>query len=488
MKNVLTIILTTLSILAMSQNYKLFNANSKKLYGDLPSEDSTFSLAFDSVKSVGTDSVYFIYTGLGDEIETDSCEFWGAEWCIQQSKPSWLGSHVICDNIGGYRFLTAQSDTLHFNFSLLPGDSSLFYQDESQGFFMVFEGIDTTTVMNIADSAKFYRISHTDASGNIINSALNGKRIIVGKAMGLIEFFRIDEFPEVLLPLNLIGNVSPDAGLLGLTNEMIYDHQPGDEIQYRDIYDMEEGPPWCNYHRYIKHLFLDRIDTQDSIIYKVARFTFEVGDSAQLCDTITLKYKKDEVLASIPFDYIDQSNKLVIKKLYKADCCGLNFWTYTITPEYLIYCDDDNCWGSYDIPGPPPEEKTIYVCGLGLYSDESSIIYPPPTGYWYWYGIIYFKKNEIICGEEIIVGIGDPDRSVDLFNVYPNPAHDFIIIQSQATGNSIITISEMNGQEIMKSIINDPVSRIDIGRLKSGMYLVKLISGNNVEVMKIIKE
>jgi hypothetical protein len=488
MKHVLTPILALLSFLAFSQDYTLFNAGSKKLYSDLPSEDSTFSLAFDSVISAGTDSIYFMYTGLGYEIETDSCMFWGSEWCTQQSKPSWLGSHVYFDNNRYYRFLTTQNDTLNLNFSLLPGDSSIFYQDESQKFFIVFEGSDTMAVLDFVDSVKSYRIHHTDASGNTINSSLNDKRIITGKEIGLIEFFRIDYFPIMLSPLHLIGNVSPDAGLISLTNEMIYDHQPGDEIQYLDIYDNEGGPPWCNYHRYIKHKFLDRIDMQDSIIYTLARFTFEEGESTQLSDTITLKYKKAEILAEIPFDYIDQSKILVTNTLHKVDYCGLDFWTYTITPKYLAYCDYDNCWGSYDIPGPPPAEKTVYVCGLGLYSDESSITSPPPTGYWRWYGIIYFKKNGIICGDEAIVGVSNPDLSEDLFTVYPNPARDFIIIHSAANSKSIITISNLNGQVIMNALVKDPVTRMDIGNLNTGMYLVKLISGSNVEVRKIIKE
>jgi hypothetical protein len=487
MKNILTAFLALISFFAFSQDYKLFNGSSKKLYNDLPSGDSTFSLAFDSVKSVGSDSVYFIYPGLANEIEPDSCQFWGGGWCIQQTEPSWSGSRVIYDNIENYRFVTSQNDTLHFNFSLLPGDSSIFYQDESQKFFMVFEGIDTTTVLNVADSAKFYRISHTDASGNTIHSPLNNKKIITGKEMGLIEFFGIDDFPQILLPLQLIGNASPDAGLSRLTYEMIDDHQPGDEIQYYDRYDYPGGPPWCNYHRYIKHIFLDRTDTPDSIIYMVARFTFEEGASTQVSDTITQKYKKDEILAEIPFDYIDQSNTLVTKKLFKADYCGLDFWTYTVTPGYLIYCINDNCWGSYDIPGPPPTEKTTYVSGLGLYSDESSINYPPPDGYSHWYGIIYFKKDGIVCGDEVIVGMSDINQSAD-FTVYPNPARDFIFIQSQATGKSVITISNLNGQVIMKAFVKDPMTRLDIGRLNKGIYLVKLISGNNVQVKKIIKE
>ncbi|HOW24403.1 MAG TPA: T9SS type A sorting domain-containing protein [Bacteroidales bacterium] len=488
MKSVMCLFLLWLaSSNIVAQNFTLFNASSKKTFTDDPMAGSTFSIAFDSVTNFGNDSLYFNLMGLGNEIYSDTCEFWGGPFCIQQNKPSWLGSAIIFDNISLYRFITSRSDTLIMNFDLLPGDSSLFYQDAIGKFYMVYEGSDTITTLGIVDSARFYRISNTDASGNTIHSPLNNEGIVVGKQLGLIDFFRIDSFPQILQPLSLIGNRSPDAGLFQLTNEILYDHQPGDEIQYEDRFSHEGGPPWENYHRFIKHHFIERTDTQDSIIYLVARSTFEADSTTEVLDTITLRYQRNEILAVLPFDDIDQSDRLVTKRLYKAGYCDFDLWTYSITPGYLIYCSEDNCWGPYDIPGPPPDEEKIYACGLGLYSDKSSVISPPPWGYWSDYRVIYFKKDGITCGDDLIVQVRDPFHLPVSFNTFPNPVRDKLTIHSDFSGVRMLKINNLDGKELLGMVLDEANTIIDVSKWKPGIYIVKMISSHQIAISKIIK-
>ncbi len=487
MRKICTLIFIFLPFLIRAQNYKLFDAGSCKLFAGDPLTDSTYSMAFDSVIAMGGDSVYFNHAGLGAEIESENCQFWGGPFCTQQNKPSWLGFQVISDNAGHYLFFTGQGDTLHFDFTLLPGDSSVIYQDDAQTFYMVSEGTDTMTVLGLADSAMVFRMVHTNVDGHTVSSPPDDPMIVIGKMMGLVDFFRVDVFPQVLQPLHLIGNLSPEAGLTKLTAAMLYDHQPGDEIQYSDYYSYPGGPPEDNYQRYIKHHFLERDDTPDSIIYTVVRNTFEAGSSTQETDTITLRYRKDDILAVIPFDDIDQSISLVIKKLYKAGYCGLDLWTYRLVPEYLIYCLADNCWGTYDIPGPPPTEQSVYVCGLGLYRDESSI-FSPPYEYDRSYRIIYFKKDGTVCGDEVFVGMNDLSRQPCFFTVYPNPVHHDMVIDKGVKGKGILSVCDLTGQEIIRISISERRTKIDVSALKRGIYLVRIISGTEAGIRKIIKE
>lgn len=353
---------------------------------------------------------------------------------------------------------------------------------------MIYEGIDTSTILSVPDSVKFYRIAHYDTSGNPIYSQLNNEMIIIGKEMGLANFFRIDSFPLVLQPITLIGNLSPAAGYISLTNEMIFDHQPGDEIQYHDQYYMLEGPPFLNYLNYIKHIFLERTDTEDSIFYIVERITYETDSNVLIQDTIILKYKRNKTIAEIPFDKLNQDQALVISSFYAADYCEFNLWTYSLKPQYLIYCAEDNCWGSFDIPGPPPDEETTYVCGLGLYLDRSSISMPPPTGYSYMKKIIYFKKDGIECGEEIIVDVNEPTVLSPKFKVYPNPAQDRLFFRTEMNGSGIIQICDINGRNLRKLSVEGQMTTIDISGLSDGIYLIKFFSESSVEVRKIIVE
>jgi hypothetical protein len=489
MKRILTIIFLLSVFLASAQDYKLFHAGSKKLFTNLPAEDSTYSIGYDSVRLIGGDSVYYNYTGIEDNwIQSDSCMFWGGPYCQQQNKPSWIGSRIISGNDNKYIFLTAQNDSLNLNFDLILGDSALIYQDVTQKFYLVYEGADTTTILGIADSARYFRISHQDASGIVINSALNNKKVIIGKIMGLAQFFRIDLFPQILQAFKLVGNTSPAAGLSRLTNEMLYDHQPGDVIQYCDMSSHPWGPPELNYTRYIKHIFLSRNETQDSLFYSVARIRFDMGSTLQTIDTIMLKYKKSDILAEVPYDKLDQGQSLVYKTLQKTNYCGLSLWTYTLSPGYLMYCADDNCWGSYDTQGPPAMGKTTYVCGLGLYIGQSSVTSPPPAGYSSFYGIVYFKKNGIICGNEEILGISEPLKPISHFSVFPNPAGDNLFIKTEMAENGSISMSNLQGQEILNITLDEPTIRIDISGLNPGIYLLKMISGRYVEIKKIVKD
>ncbi len=217
-----------------AQNYSLFNSASKKVFTEFPAADSTYSIAFDTVLAIGSDSVYQPYYGVEDYVITsENCEFWGPPECKPQTKPIWIGQKVVSDNGSNYWFFNNQGDTLKFSFGIQTGETSLFYEDGSQRFHILSEGADTMTVIGLVDSIQTYRILHTDLQGNTINSALNNQAIIIGKDLGMIRFFQVDLFPEVLNPLAILGNSSPETGLYKLTNAMIYDHQPGDVIQHQ---------------------------------------------------------------------------------------------------------------------------------------------------------------------------------------------------------------------------------------------------------------
>jgi hypothetical protein len=77
----------------------------------------------------------------------------------------------------------------------------------------------------------------------------------------------------------------------------------------------------------------------------------------------------------------------------------------------------------------------------------------------------------------------------ECINIYPIPALESISIEaSLAIKGSILTILNVNGQELIRQQIKDSKTQIDIGNLTSGMYFVKLITDKTVEVRKIIKE
>ena len=70
---------------------------------------------------------------------------------------------------------------------------------------------------------------------------------------------------------------------------------------------------------------------------------------------------------------------------------------------------------------------------------------------------------------------------------YPNPVKDILTI----TNNKIIDtvkISNLLGQEVLRVNLNSENSQINISSLASGAYLVKIVSGKEIVINKIIKQ
>ena len=67
--------------------------------------------------------------------------------------------------------------------------------------------------------------------------------------------------------------------------------------------------------------------------------------------------------------------------------------------------------------------------------------------------------------------------------IYPNPANEFINVQSKSTNDKLILI-DILGNEIIKQQLNSKLNKIDIHSLSSGVYFIKV--GN--ESLKFIKK
>jgi hypothetical protein len=479
---------------SFSQEYKLFNSSSRKVYSNFPLPDSSLSLSFDSASITGNDSVYHNFTQVGNTvISGENCSFWGSPECIKQDRPTWLGSHVIYDNASGYKFFTSYGDTLNFDFSLAPGDSALFFENQQEKFYLSFLKYDTITVLGYSDSAKFYTIIHTDLSGNTIFSALNGEKIIVAKNLGLIQFLQVDEFPILLNPVYMIGNRNPDLGFAKLTNEVLYDYSVGDEYQVEEKLTYNYPSPY-NHEQYIKYTILSKSLTDDSIVYQALQHVFAPSASIATDEIVDLNYLRNTVVSEIPFEYTApvENSFFNTRKFYLEDHCGMKLWTYHVNHNRgLRYCQDYNCWGSNDVLGPPPLEDTVYVVGLGIFSSiySDAFLTPPPSDdYSFSRKIIYFKKNNFSCGSEAFLGINKLPAQGSLVTIYPVPAKNVLTVETPHFTGSYITISTLSGQQIISQPLTQKVTQVNISNLAKGIYFLKFTAALIVNVQKFVKE
>jgi len=80
---------------------------------------------------------------------------------------------------------------------------------------------------------------------------------------------------------------------------------------------------------------------------------------------------------------------------------------------------------------------------------------------------------------------------LSLFRIYPNPTSgDFILeLKGIVPGEDIrVNISGMQGENVLNETINgNQKHTISLTDRKSGIYFIRVISGNNIETMKLIK-
>lgn len=476
--------LSFLSLLTSAQDYQLFNADTKKVYKTIDDLAETFNLVFDSVIIQGSDIVYYPYKSLGDSgYFSDTCYMWNDD-CYFMDSPTWMGSH-ISKSEDAYTFNTVHGQILNFDFNLSPLQAHIFFEDNAQRFSIsrVSPGIDTMNVLGIIDSVVRYQIAHTDLQGNFINSQLNTWQIIIGKQFGLINFFRVDVFPLALVPLTLLGNENPDGGIYNVTNALIYNYYPGNVIQYHDTY-YDPLSPHLNTEEYRTETFIERVDTGDSLMYKIVRERY-IPDSSQLTfATVWLKYNKNDVIATIPYDRIE-SDILYSSGLYKDDYCGLNLWTYYHGDgeKYVMYCPEENSWCGFDAFGYTSIDMT-YVEGLGLYYYHSGT--PGPfTNSSRRVEINYFNKNGVECGE-LVVGISDAVFTNSALSISPNPAQEFFIIQGKVTCSDMI-VYQQDGSRVLEVEKYNSGEKIDISHLSPGCYMIRITDGNSIRNGKLIK-
>ncbi|MFH0895411.1 MAG: T9SS type A sorting domain-containing protein [Bacteroidota bacterium] len=491
MKKILILLLLFFSHNLIAQNYKLFHAGDKKLFSEFPVNQKSHSLSLDSVISNGSDSVYFNFFNINStQIISDTCQFWGSANCNPMDVPSWIGRKIIYNNINNYRFYTNVNDSINFTFNTDPTDTVSFFIDATQEFSTLYEKSDTISFFGIIDSARFYKILHTDLLGNPIGSILNQQYIITGKNLGFIRFFEIGFFPDTLQPISAIGDENHSAGLYALTNEKLYDYQPGDIIQYREIKSYSNYPPWLNYDRFRKYEILSRNVTLDSMIYSVRQTLFYVDSTYETIDTISLKFHKHYVVQSLPYEQFKgpenyQQTNGADHSFSVVNYCGEYLWTATeYSNNNLKYCAIDNCWGQYDTGGPPPETEFKYVEGIGVYYHDKWVLWFSDIE-WENESIVYFKKNGIACGTELILSASENLNTSISIVVSPNPAADFIQVSSYIPISGV-SIINLQGQKLLTEKISDKGCVIDIRTLNAGLYFAIFEFNNRPSVSKRI--
>lgn len=462
-----------LLVAAHAQFFKPFNVSTRKLFARNSIPTMGYSMAFDSARAIGTDSLYHHFGAFNDTstVEDPNCVGWGSPYCYRAILPVWSGSLFLTDNAGTYWFRTLLGDSLRFDLDTVAGSPILFYEDPVQRFLFVKSGPDTMTVLGQLDSIYTYTILHTDTNGLPVPSALDQQPIIIGQALGLIRFFQVDSFPTVLRPLHLFGNKDPDLGIHEITMASLHDHQPGDIVQIR-TYSGDVLPPGQPFS-FRKNSFLSRVDTPDSVIYDVAWESFNISGSSTSSGYVVQKYSKHEVLAEIPFERFNGAINTF--RLTATPACPLPIWRLGHDDMTGIGpCPFGNCWIALDTQGPPPSSSGALHLGI----DSSHYFYQEEytSPWWQYYfdlrQIVYFKKDGSECGTEAHVGMEGYGPSV-FVGVAPVPSEGVFVITAPRPVQCV-QVMDSNGRMVLEVLPGTTRTNLDLSRSPTGAYLLRI--------------
>jgi hypothetical protein len=92
------------------------------------------------------------------------------------------------------------------------------------------------------------------------------------------------------------------------------------------------------------------------------------------------------------------------------------------------------------------------------------------------------QEVELACG----VGMEENNLFEGHLNIYPNPASTNITIETHIRG--YLSVQNLNGQRLLQQRITELNTIIDIKELEEGIYFVKLVGENEIQIGKMIKK
>ncbi len=82
---------------------------------------------------------------------------------------------------------------------------------------------------------------------------------------------------------------------------------------------------------------------------------------------------------------------------------------------------------------------------------------------------------------------GIPTQNIKQMAVYPNPAHNKLLITA-TTNQAIVTIYDTKGQQVLQKNLSQKNATIDISTLAKGSYVLTLSENDKIKVGKFVKE
>ena len=100
-----------------------------------------------------------------------------------------------------------------------------------------------------------------------------------------------------------------------------------------------------------------------------------------------------------------------------------------------------------------------------------------------------FNNNHAIIigirGPELPESIGE--HSMGNVKVFPNPSNGNVHVCAESQPVSEVQVFDMSGRMLFRKVVGEKEFSVDLSDYKSGIYMLRMVTGNGIETRKIVK-
>jgi hypothetical protein len=408
--------------------------------------------------------------------------------CIDINGNSWLGNHFYHDTQMHYQFMNNQSDTIFIHTQENIGHQWICYTYNNGDYLKAtITNISLLNLNGINDSVKTIQLNLFDALGNAGSNSWTQKELLISQHYGFIKCPIFNDFP------NDTNMVTRQFNLTIATTNDIYDFNVGDKFYYQS-YKTNNWPPTEATDYALHEVANKTIDIVNQIVtytYNVTKYDYNINfPSPPYLDTIiyytvTNNFPLNTSLGIPEKIAFDSTFGILHHLMQDFNDNGLTLTSPVYVKNTKIYIPSGNNCYQTTITTLPVISK--YSKSIGrIYYEE------------YWNGsggsapvsyitmLIGYQKNGVSYGN--FLGIENLHKnSAQIFNVICNLSEN-LNIQWLAKDAGTIGIYDGAGQLIFEKNVNQGNHQFTLPTIVSGLYFVKAISNNNIEVKKFVKQ
>lgn len=420
---------------------------------------------------------------------------------------SWIGRRIIIKQDGYNGFANDSLQWFWINTKANLNDTFTFFKDNRLHIQGICKNIFYKDTLGIRDSIKQYRFLFNLTHGysfDVDTSSLKTFKILLSKHNGIIKTpaFRGFNFnwDGIRLKYFYFGEGFNHSHKNYFTNRAFNTLGVGDEFEYKITNNHDF---WNNYYEdryYHKVIKKELIKGTDSIKYgflvrlwKLRRYKVYYQHQSNVFywqdkiehlvynENRTLVVNDEPIEGLMPNQLAQRHNYIWKKPFYKNNNCDLSIGGVG--------------YGRYDsfskILTPPFEGAS----GNNLHSKigylswflESGIVMNRGVGKEY--VITYKNFCETYEGSPwakySVFGVGVEEVEPHKIKVYPNPANSLLTISTNDA--KFIELIDLQGKTVFSKAFNgESIDPINVSQLPEGIYIIKVISDNNITTQKVI--